>query len=164
MSLSASDAKNQVIERGTTENVDVIGSIGPTARVEAVGFVRHFVGDDGDVGGVVTFDFPAFVAHVAGAEEVDGAVAFAEDYAVVDLAVGGGDGGVCGCVVLGSCFYFLFLVGDLRGNYVRQKRKSHTDHYSSVVLGVHFFSIVVCSLGWLSNAVEAENLHIWCNG
>lgn len=114
MSLSASDAKNQVIERGTTENVDVIGSIGPTARVEAVGFVRHFVGDDGDVGGVVTFDFPAFVAHVAGAEEVDGAVAFAEDYAVVDLAVRGGDGGVCGCVVLGSCFYFIlfyFLLG-----------------------------------------------------
>lgn len=109
MSLSASDAKNQVIERGTTENVDVIGSIGPTARVEAVGFVRHFVGDDGDVGGVVTFDFPAFVAHVAGAEEVDGAVAFAEDHAVVDLAVRGGDGGVCGCVVLGSCFYFLLF-------------------------------------------------------
>lgn len=109
MSLSASDAKNQVIERGTTENVDVIGSIGPTARVEAVGFVRHFVGDDGNVGGVVTFDFPAFVAHVAGAEEVDGAVAFAEDYAVVDLAVRGGDGGVCGCVVLGSCFYFILF-------------------------------------------------------
>lgn len=118
MSLSACDAKNQVIERGTTENVDVIGSIGPTARVEAVGFVRHFVGDDGDVGGVVTFDFPAFVAHVAGAEEVDGAVAFAEDYAVVDLAVRGGDGGVCGCVVLGSCFYFLlfsFWEGGLEG-------------------------------------------------
>lgn len=128
MSLSACDAKNQVIERGTTENVDVIGSIGPTARVEAVGFVRHFVSDDGNVGGVVTFDFPAFVAHVAGAEEVDGAVAFAEDYAVVDLAVRGGDGGVCGCVVLGSCFYFILFSfrgggGDLRGNYVRQKRK-----------------------------------------
>ena len=45
--------------------------------------MRHFIYRYRDVRGVVAVDFPAFGAHVADGEEGDGAVAVADDDAVV---------------------------------------------------------------------------------
>ena len=54
LALPASNFKNQMIQASATEDINVITGIGPAAWIEAIGLVRHFVGDDGDFGGVVT--------------------------------------------------------------------------------------------------------------
>lgn len=63
----------------------MISCIRATARTEPVGLVRHLVDFDLHASRVVSMDIPTFVAHVAGREEADGAIAFAEDDAVVDV-------------------------------------------------------------------------------
>jgi hypothetical protein len=65
----------------------VVAGVGTTARAEAVGLVGHFVDLDLGAGGVVAVHIPSFVAHVTDREEVDGAIAFAEDYTVVDVVL-----------------------------------------------------------------------------
>tara|TARA_R110002060_G_scaffold37265_1_gene48331 strand:+ start:350 stop:625 length:276 start_codon:yes stop_codon:yes gene_type:complete len=79
--------------------------------------VRHLVDFDLHAGRVVSMDVPAFVAHVACRQETDGAVAFAEDDAVVDIGGGldeccvdcdveGGEGVLVGAVEVGAFGWF----------------------------------------------------------
>jgi len=64
--------------------------------------MRHFVDLDGDIGGVVALDFPAFGAHVACAEQGDSAVPFTDDDAAVDGSGGVVDRGIDGDVEAGE--------------------------------------------------------------
>lgn len=79
----------------------MVPRVRPAPRIESIGLVRHLVRLDAHAGGVVAVDLaPAVRAHVPRRKEVDGAVAFAEDDAVVDGGriggVGGGGSGVLG--------------------------------------------------------------------
>lgn len=89
MAPTTSDAQYQIVQTAAAEDVDVVARVGSATGTEAVWLVGHFVGGDFDVCRVVAGDVaPAVGAEVAGGEQVDGAVALAEDDAVVDVAVG----------------------------------------------------------------------------
>lgn len=81
------DSENQVVQTLTSENIHVIPGVWATARTEAVGFVGHFVDLDLDTSWVVPVHVPALVTHVSHREQIDGAIAFPKDDAVVDIVL-----------------------------------------------------------------------------
>ena len=62
-------------------------SVGPTPGTESIRLVLHLESRNLHACGVVPLHLPALGAHVAGAEEVDGAVALAHYDSVVDASV-----------------------------------------------------------------------------
>ena len=85
--LATRHFEDEVIQTTTAEDVNMIAGIGSTPRIEAIGFMGHFVSHDRDSGRVVAREFPTFVAHVSGGEKVDGPIAFAHDDSMVNKTV-----------------------------------------------------------------------------
>lgn len=91
MPLATSHSQNQIVQTTPAKNIDMVAGVWASTRIESIRFVWHFVCYHGDLGRVVAGYFPAFAAHVAGREEVDGSISLAHHDPMVDEAVGGGD-------------------------------------------------------------------------
>ena len=117
--------------KGGREKGGSITCIRPTTRTESIRLVRHLVHGDLGASRVEALQLPALDAHIAVAQQRHGAVAFAQDDAVVDRGVaarGGGEAGVDGDV----------------------------DAAQRVLV----FAVEVAALGRLADAVEAVDLEV----
>ncbi len=78
--------QDQIIETLPPKDIDMICCLRASTRIEAIWLMWHLEDFDLDSSWIVTFEMPAFVAHIAKREQVHCSITFAHNDAMVNVS------------------------------------------------------------------------------